>query len=118
MFWKRPRGHTTADFITAERPVPAIPCWLNSLEALRIIRALVSAASSFDFRIARSTPSQQCLAPAILDVRHHLLLQIWAKRPSSRVRSSVSRGTEDFAVLAAAKQHLASLDRVTRVVRL
>jgi hypothetical protein len=67
---------------------------LNSLDALRTIRALVSAASSFDFRIARSTPSQQCLAHAILDVRHHLLLQIWAKRPSSRVRSSASRAAE------------------------
>src|SRR5258708_4579936 len=74
-----------------------MPCWLNSLEALRIMGALVSAASSFDFRIARSTPSQQCLAPAILDVRHHLLSQIWAKKPSSRVRSSVSRVTEDSA---------------------
>ena len=61
------------------------------------MRALVSAASSFDFRIARSTPNQQCLAPAILDARDHLLLQIWAKRSSSRVRSSVSHGTEDFA---------------------
>src|SRR5258708_27886387 len=61
------------------------------------MRALVSAASAFDFRIARSTPSQQFLAAAILDVGHHLLLQFWAKRPSSRVRSLVSRGTEDSA---------------------
>src|SRR5258708_16238996 len=97
MFVKEPRRITPADFITSARPVPEIQCALNSLEALRIMRALVSAASSFDFRIARSTPSQQCLAPAILDVRRHLLLQIWAKRPSNRVRSSVSRGTEDFA---------------------
>jgi len=40
----------------SSKQLSAMPCWLNSLEALRIMRALVSAASSLDFRIAVQLP--------------------------------------------------------------